>query len=494
MKYIVSLVFLFLSVLCQGQSYVLKESEITEKYYPHRYFRLEGGRFADLRFSEGWKDPATLRIYDGALKQLASYSIAETEDARFESGCLAGQSLLLGFTDKKKDVLAYAVNPKDGRARLITTLVNDNAGDAMVRTGVSPDSMHFFMMVRFRKKKASIYKGLILDRQLGAINTFSTSVDETGGPVEEISYVLANDGTFSIINAVGSPSKEPYIPLVYAITQVSSAGKVSTGTLKGIPEGLFDNVVWQGNGSDLSFTGFLGVTRKSGFSSIVTGVYHAQQPVADLKEYALTEDIPYSAGLLTVHRDANNALTIILVEGAYDSDTWSFLKKTYCAEAIAPSVSSVYSSTKVTYFGNGAAHMVRFRSDGSLYWVRSVQKNQEERSRFIYAGVAPLFTADGGIRLFFQDSRESRQPGGTKHTHVLLPGRKTIGLACVTILADGKLAKKEFLDSYVENDPSGFFFSPDGAISDGASKIIYMWFDMHNVGRSEYRVGSITVE
>ncbi len=299
-----------------------------------------------------------------------------------------------------------------------------------------------------------------MDKQFGITDRISVSVDEADGQVEEISYALASDGTFSIINATGSSTKEPYIPLAYTITQVS-AGKVSKGKLTGLPAGMFDKVLWRASGSDLSFTGFLGIDRKSGFTSIVSGVYRVQQPVAEMKEYTLAESIPYSAGLFTTHRDENNVLTIILLEGDREfrkrTGTWTMPRSKYCAEAIAPSLPSFYSSSSSSYFSNGTAHIVRFKSNGSLYWVRSIQKHQEERTLFVYGGLVPLFTANGGIKLFFQDSRESRQPAGTKFTHAALPGRKDVGLACVTILPDGKLEKKEFLDSYVEDDRSGFF-------------------------------------
>ncbi len=87
--------------------------------------------------------------------------------------------------------------------------------------GFSPDSTRLFFIVRFQQKKSSVYKGLILDKQFGITNRISASVDEADGPVEVISYALANDGTFSIINATGSSAKEPYIPLVYSVIQVS---------------------------------------------------------------------------------------------------------------------------------------------------------------------------------------------------------------------------------------------------------------------------------
>ncbi len=115
-------------------------------------------------------------------------------------------------------------------------------------------------------------------------------------------------------------------------------------------------------------------------------------------------------------------------------------------------------------------------------------KNQVELGGTIYTGLVPLFPADGGVKLFFQDARDNRQPAGTKFTRAILPGRKKEGLACVTILADGKPAQKEFLDTFVENDPSGFFFSPYNAISYGTDKIIFTWYDKHGMGRSEYRV------
>jgi len=499
MKYILSSVLVISSLFCRAQSYLLKESEVTEKDCSHMYFRQQGGRFADLRCSfDGKGDPVTLRVYDGALKQLSSHEFGEIGDKEFHNGLSDGRQLLLGFADRKKNVYAYSVNPADGQTKLIGQLTDDDAKEFMVRTGFSPDSTRSFFVVRFQQKGSSVYKGLILDKQFGIADRISVSVDESDGPVEEISYALANEGTFSIVNATGSSTKEPYIPLVYSVTQVS-AGKVSRGKLTGLPEGLFDKVLWEASGSDLSFTGFLGIDRKSGFTSIVSGIYRAQQPVAEMKEYTLTESIPYSAGLLTTHRDKNNLLTVILLEGERErwkrSGNWTMSRSKYCAEAIAPEVPSAPPTSRGTpYYGNCTAHIVRFKAKGSLDWVRSIQKNQVELGGTIYTGLVPLFTADGGVKLFFQDARENRQPAGTKFTRAMLPGRKKEGLACVTILPDGKPAKKEFLDTFVENDPSGFFFSPYDAISYGTDKIIFTWYDKHGMGRSEYRVGSIAVQ
>ncbi len=198
--------------------------------------------------------------------------------------------------------------------------------------------------------------------------------------------------------------------------------------MTGLPAGLFDKVLWRHRGAIFLFTGFMGIDRKSGFTSIVSGVYRAQQPV-EMKEYTLTESIPYSAGLLTTHRDRNNLLTIVLLEGGREwqkrSGTWTMLHSKYCAEAIAPEVPSAPSTSRGTpYYGNCTAHIVRFKAKGSLDWVRSIQKNQIELGGTIYTGLVPLFTADGGVKLFFQDARDNRQPAGTKFTRAILPGRK----------------------------------------------------------------------
>ncbi|HEY5751250.1 MAG TPA: hypothetical protein VIU12_34545 [Chryseolinea sp.] len=496
MQYTVSIALLLFSLFCQAQSYTLKESDVTENDCRHMYYRLESGRFADLRFAYyGRNEPVTLRVYDKSMKQISSGSVGEVEDKVFETGLSDRRQLLLGFTDDKKNVYAYAVNPADGRTKRIEQLAADGAKEAMVRTGFSPDSTRLFFIARLQQKKGVVYKGLILDKQFQITNHISVIADETDGTVEKISYVLSNDGTFSIVTTVGHAAKEPYTPLVYTVTQVSSAGKVSLGKLTGIPPGLFDKVVWQATGNELSFAGFLGTDRKSGFTSVVSGVYREQQPVAGLKIHALLEPIPYSAGLLTGHRGVNNLLTIILLEGTreYTSITgdWELPMSKYAAAAIAPEVPAP-SSSNTLYYGNRTAHIVRFKTDDSVDWVRSIQKNQAETFRIIYTGLVPLFTANGGIQLFFQDARDNKQVAGTQHTRALLPGRKTEGLACVTISADGTLVKKEFLDTFIENDPSDFFFSPVGAFSDGTTKIIYTSYDYRNAGKSVYRVGSIT--
>jgi len=171
---------------------------------------------------------------------------------------------------------------------------------------------------------------------------------------------------------------------------------------------------------------------------------------------------------------------------------WVLSTSKYAAAAVAPEVPAP-SSGDTRYYGNATAHIIRFKADGSVDWVRSIQKNQAEAFRIIYTGLVPLFTANGNIKLFFQDSRENKQVAGTRHTDALLPGREKEGLACVTILADGTLEKKEFLDTFVKNDPSDFFFSPVGAFSDGPHKIIYTSYDYRNAGRSVYRVGSIAI-
>lgn len=500
MQYTVSLILLLFPLFCSAQSYVLKESDVTENDCRHMYYSLEGGRFADLRYGYYGrsKDPITLRVYDKSLKQVGSHVVGETEDKIFQTGISNRRQLLVGFTDDKMNVYAYAVNAADGRSRLIEQLAADGARDVMVRTGLSPDSSRIFLVARFEQKKGFLYKGVILDRQFQITSHIFLPTGETGGVVEKVSYVLSNDATFSIVTAVGSSGKDPYIPLVYAITQVSAPGKVSAGKLAGIPAGLFDKVVWQGTGSELSFAGFLGTDRKSGFTSVVSGVYRGLQPVADLKVKTLAEPIPYSAGLLTSHRGVNNQLTIILLEGVREythiTGDWTSRDSKYTAEAIAPDVPAPLGSTHTSYYGNCTAHIVRFKTDGAVDWVQSIQKNQAEAFRIIYTGLAPLFTANGDIRLFFQDSRENKQAAGTKHTHALLPGRKKEGLACVTILADGTLAKKEFLDTFIENDPSDFFFSPAGAFSEGTNKIIYTSYDYRNAGGSVYRVGSISIQ
>jgi len=462
----------------------------------HTYYRLESGRFADLRYDYyGRSQPVALRVYDGSLKQLSSYTLSD-DGKVFETGLSDRRQLLLGFTDAKRNVYAYAVNSADGRARLIEQLAADGAKEAMVRTGFSPDSTRLFFIARFQQKKGAVYKGLILDKQFQITSHISLPAGETDGVVEKISYVLSNDGTLSIVTTLGYSAREPYTPLVYTVTQVSTAGKISQEKLTGIPPGLFDKVVWQANGSELSFAGFLGTGRKSGFTSVVSGVFRGQQPAADLKTHTLVRPIPYSAGLLTAHRGANNLLTIILLEGTREyrdiTGDWVSSDSKYAAAAIAPEVPAP-SASHTLYYGNATAHIVRFKNDGSVDWVRFIHKNQAEAFRIIYTGLAHLFTANGGIKLFFQDSRENNQPGGSERIDALLPGRKKEGLACVTILADGTLAKKEFLDSFVDNDPSDFFFSPVGAFSDGTHKIVYTSYRYRNAGGSVYRPASITI-
>ncbi len=111
------------SLFCRAQAYLLKESEVTEKDCYHMYFRQPSGRFADLRCSyDGKGDPVTLRVYDGALKQLSSHEIGEIGEKVLHTGLSDGRQLLLGFADRKNNVYAYSINPADGRAKLIRAI------------------------------------------------------------------------------------------------------------------------------------------------------------------------------------------------------------------------------------------------------------------------------------------------------------------------------------------------------------------------------------
>lgn len=503
---IIASICLLTAINLSAQTYTLRESESVNDDFLHALFLTKDGKYVDLRYASphgaftynrDYKE-TFMDVYDTRLKQLYSKPVPQVEDKEGQAFTSVDGKILMAYTDKKKNAYLYQLDVASGNAREVGKIESGKEKSVHIATGFSPDGARIFVVCRYLEKKYADYKGIVMDREFRIINRFAVTEEGSEKDVQKVYYTLSNTGVFAIITAWGGTAKEDdFNPLRHTIIQVQESGSASRSPLTNIPAGLFDKITWHGEGNDLFFTGCLAKNKGENLTAILSGVFNGQQKTTTVTRTSTIPDegLPLMAGLVTSFKSGETT-TLIFQEGFREWNSrfsgWINFQADLTAERLTPST-TIYSSRDVPQINIKNIYVVQLGQSNKITWMKTIRKHQSELYEMRYSGFTSLVDTKGGLSLFFNDARDNRQPEGSKHTHALLPGRKNEGLACVYITKDGTVTKK-FLDTYDENNKSDFFFSTPEAIPDGTSRIIYSAYDYKNIGKSKYRLATITEE
>ncbi len=118
------------------------------------------------------------------------------------------------------------------------------------------------------------------------VTKFSFTLEGLREYIASTTCVLSDQGLLHVITAVRvKSSKSDFRPLQYIISEVNNEGKSVSTQLDNLPEGLLAGMIWSVGEKGLSFTGLCAKTKKTGFTSIITGQYHSwSKKVSDIVE------------------------------------------------------------------------------------------------------------------------------------------------------------------------------------------------------------------
>ncbi|PUZ27209.1 hypothetical protein DCM91_08310 [Chitinophaga costaii] len=407
----------------------------------------------------------------------------------FIAGYTIGDKLILFFSNRENAVQVYELNVEDGTASLVADLVKPTAEDASLTVGPSSDTSHFYVVYKTtHKNEPSSYEGFIIDKQFKIVTKFVASNEEPDKNIDQIKFIVSDDGIFNIIAAVkGSDTKKDFNPFNYTIIQVNASGKVSTGHLTGIPGGLFKNIAWYAVKNDVQFKGFYEMEKSPDFTTVISGVYDGlQRKVTQIKKTELAQKVSVTASLLHYYTLKDNS-TVIMLEPSGGTHI-DYVPKPN------PIGSSFSMQREPATVGVGNLYMIKITANNEIAWVKTIYKNQLEMNFHAFTGSAILPDNNDGFYIFYQDCLKNTDVDDTTPRRVVLPGGKRDGLAVVHISADGKMTKKFQEPSFNHKRYSGVPFSPVFIATEGGNRLIYVSFKHKNMDRSLYHLSAVTVE
>lgn len=495
MKYLgITFCMIITFVDLQAQKYILNESTAEVKDYNHFFVPTGKGKYIDILYATPHGafsynrnyENTIVTAYDQKLNQIYSKPIEAVKGKTYEGHIYLWGRLFLLFVNSKDNLFVYELNTENGSADLVNGLTEDEDKSTYIKTGVSPDSSHFFLLRINERNKESVYKGVVVNRDMKVVNRFSGTYEDKN--IRSINYAVSNEGVFNILCVAGEISrKSEILPLKYTVIQFK-AGKKNTGYLKDIPLGILSSMILKATGDSLYYTALLAKDRTSSYSSVISGIYN------DAGNTTVKNDLPFSipvnAGIVTVNNAEDKSTTIVLEAGT--GDIYTAFSGWIPTPGSAGMSGTYYGGRSVVTITKANAFVIKLKDDHSVEWAKTISKYQYETKRQIYAGIIPLFDSNGGLSLFFHDARKNDQVENIKIATSVLPDkRKEVGLACVYINKNGKASKK-FIDD-AGND-SDYYFSPVNAVTEAGGKVVYSSYDYRNGGRSRYHIATITIK
>jgi hypothetical protein len=484
--------FYLLPSVSQAQNYTVKEATVLNKDFLHDFLRIGEDRYLLLNyagphgfFSEKRDDKTTVAVvYDKGLRQLSTVPVKDLGGKTYHGAIELHQHIQVFFSDDRHSVYKQGFDGvkcslSDGAEELFTIPFEYQS----FYKGFSADSSYsFFICKSYEKKgKDAAYNGVVMDRQFNVLTKFSFILNGVREYIAGTQYVVSPEGLLFAITAVRvKPTKSDFRPLQYIITEVSSEGKSASTMVEGLPEGLLAGVRWMPNEKGLSFVGLLAKTKKSGFTSVITGEFSSwQKKITGVKELAGEnllkgagkDGIPADAALVgTYAMEGHAAMLILEPSQTYISSRGNF----------------VYSDTRA-----GNLYVVKMDMERGVDWVKVIPNNQAEPSDPVFTGA--IFMPDGkdGLYAFFHDNnRNENIEGGAKAAMALLGGGwRNLSLAAVHINGDGSFTKKYIVDDY----SADHLLAPTQPFAVYHNEILYTSYDLKPAGTSNFRVGIIRV-
>jgi hypothetical protein len=253
---------------------------------------------------------------------------------------------------------------------------------------------------------------------------------------------------------------------------------------------LFANSTWTGDDKKLTFCGLLAKTKKTGFTTIVSGEYNiSQKTISGVKETELAtssflqnstekylkgiskEGIPGEAGLVASFAEPDGSVILIL-------------EKTQMIQTRS-------NGFDYTDFRSGDLYVVRIKAMNELDWIKIIPKNQLEPMAYTFTGIISTADGKGGVLLIFHDNgkNENTDAGDKASQATLQTGWKNISLAVVAIHKDGTISKKFIFD----NSTTDFHLAPQQPYLINRNTLVFTSYDQKTMGRSNYRIGIIQI-
>jgi hypothetical protein len=492
------------SFFAYSQKYTIKESETIYPDYFHNFFRLNTNprQYVVVNFegTHGAFGPKRAQInmvaiYNDQLKLVSTNTVNGLDEKKYITGISSGNNLFIFSNDDRMNVYKCGLNPENGSAHGSTEkLFSFTEEYYKFFYGASPDSSYYYLvcMNHDRKSKDQKYDGVILDKQMNVFNKFSFVISDLREYIATTNFALSNKGILNVISAVRvKTNKSDYTPVDYILTHVDNKGSSYNKILSDIPAGFFGDITWQAKDDGLAFTGLLSKSKKDGFSEILCGSFDEQkQKIVDIKDISINkfsslqnatqkfakeivkDGISNNADLDASYTLKDGSLIMILEEGNINQ--------------------FIYDGTfnnENSYSGN--VYVVKINARKELEWLKIITKNQIEPEGKIFTGIATMKDDNDGIHIFFHDySKNENAESDSKPDRATIQGKfKNIDLASVYISKDGKVSKQFLLNGR----ESELHLTTTNFLS-LTNEIIFTSYDRKNLGRSQYRIGLISLK
>jgi hypothetical protein len=375
-----------------------------------------------------------------------------------------------GYSDDKDPltVSRYAINDQNGSLSGSPAALFDLTGkeeDAKFSSGSSADKNYHYLTVRqhVKKEKGEVLEGVVLDRQMNKLCSFSYITPEDRDDFQHVDFVQADNGTLSLIYSIGvKAKKDDYTPNLYTLVQVDTKGKTTATPLTGLPAGDLRNISWTSLGGQLQFTGFISMEKKSGFTVFVTGSYDpATKKIEGLRQKEIKSLLTQSGDIVKdidkkgIPGDVSVLKTIALSDGSKElvlevnSDRlYQSYYGTYSNQpqynstgqriGIAPNTPS-YS---MVYHNRGNVYILKLDKTNDPVWMNVISKKQQEGDVVISIGVATITDDKDDTHVLFFDSRKNTDPASPSPAQVTGTEYKKNVFTSVTVSRDGKMSKE----------------------------------------------------
>ena len=500
----------------QSQKYSLKEADDVWDDYLHEQFYIPtSGQYLLVNYASphgGFNynrntDITTVVSYDSKMKKKYTVEVKELAGKKYQTSLSTASSLFMFYRDKDGTVYKSQLDPKDGSASLGEKVFSFSGERSKFIKGVSPDSSHYFILVENSTGKSGNedYTGVVMDKQMNVIRKFSTSSNEERKNIMNRDELVTNDGTLLIINSVKtSAEKGSFHPVEQQIKRIGTDGNTTTSVLSGLPDGLFDNIMWTIEENNLAFVGLLAKTKKSDYTSVISGKFDlTQKKVNNIKETELNqvsyiqnsthslvkdilkEGIPTDVELIHDYLNSDHSKYLILEQN--NSRTTSMGQ--YYAAGGAAGPMSQFGGTN--YFNNNV-YVIKLSAKGEVMWLKVVAKKQIQSETEVCSSIAVLKDSKNGLHLLYNDDTKNTdaEPNKKVSTATLDPKMKNTSLACSYITNEGTMTKTLLQN----NEDVEHFFSPENFVAANANKILYTSYRVRNMGKSTFRLGVLDLK
>jgi len=410
--------------------------------------------------------PVEISRFDAnSMSQVYSSTLKEFSKEHLRSALYADNRLFLICSNKEGAVTRWEINDRtgaiSGSSVLLFSLQAKEQTEGIIDgfvppptyyTGTSGNSSYNYLVVEEdpRKGKGKLLEGVIFDRQLNKLSTFSyITPEEVNGARLAPRIIVSDNGDLSMIYAtVGSTKKEDYTPLVYFVLQVDTKGKTTNFQLSGQPSGFLANVDCFRRDDRLILTGWLAPEKNSDFRRLFRAeLIDGEKKLTDARtlevgSIALGQPGYLHNGVASLPIDASLRYSFALPDGGRILT----LEVTGATDYTRVTTYSDGSRSHMSYNtrGRGYVYILKMDRTGTPSWLNVISKGQSDAEFVVEAGIVCTMSDDGTLHVFFYDRAKNAEPLMQHPATTLGQDFKTNEFACVSI-APGGTMKKQFI-------------------------------------------------